>query len=83
MAALDAPTAAPSKSASASTGLKSPFVPRQPEITTFAYVSSGLQPLTAGLESVIVTSFPFSEIRTSTFSKAGALDPTSASIAEG
>ena len=63
--------------------MKSPFVPRPPEITTFASVSSGLPPLTAGLESVIVTSLAFSEITASTFSKAGTLDPTSASIAEG
>src|SRR5512143_759583 len=40
-AARLAPTAAPSSSASASTGLKSPFVPRPPETIARASVSSG------------------------------------------
>ncbi|CAB4615789.1 unannotated protein [freshwater metagenome] len=54
MAARDAPTAAPSESAKASTAAKSPLVPRPPETTIFASVSSGRPPLATGSSAVTV-----------------------------
>ena len=52
-AARLAPTAAPSESANSSTGLKSPPVPRPPETTIAASVSSGRPVAFLGCESVI------------------------------
>ena len=53
-------------SAKDSTAAKSPFVPRPPETTTDASVSSGRPPLTGGCEDEIEDFFAASEIVTET-----------------
>ena len=55
-------------SAKDSTAAKSPFVPRPPETTTDASVSSGRPPLTGGCEDEIEDFFAASEIVTATLS---------------
>jgi len=66
------------ESAKASTGLKSPFVPRPPETTTFASVSSGRPPCTGGFEEVTVAFFAPSAIVSATVSTAGVVAVKSA-----
>src|SRR5699024_3865904 len=71
-AAREAPTAAPRLSANASTWEKSPEVPRPPETTLAASVSSGRPDFSRGLESVIFAVNAASEIVTDTCSTAPA-----------
>ena len=71
-AARLAPTAAPRVSAKPSTGEKSPPVPRPPETTIEASVSSGRPDLAFGLRSVIGAALARSERATSTRSMAPA-----------
>ena len=80
VAARDAPTAAPRISAKASTGLKSPFVPRPPETTIEASVNSGRPPLTAGCVDVTTPSLAASEIVGVKSSVVGAALPAIGSI---
>src|ERR1019366_9485263 len=61
-AAREAPTAAPRESANSSTGEKSPAVPRPPETTIAASVSSGRPDAALGWLSVIRAAFALAEI---------------------
>jgi hypothetical protein len=62
-------------SANASTGLKSPFVPRPPETTIEASVNSGRPPFTTGWVDVTTPSFDASEIVGVKSSVVGVADP--------
>src|SRR6478672_11542442 len=76
-AAREAPTAAPRESANSSTLEKSPPVPRPPETTIAASVSSGRPVAALGWRSVILAVLAASEIVTSTTSSAAAPETAS------
>ena len=80
----DAPTAAPSESASSSTmpKLSALPTPRPPSTTTLASVSSGRSPATAGSREVILVAFS-AGAGTSTLTTSPAPSDGSASIAPG
>src|SRR5699024_6648834 len=71
-AAREAPTAAPRVSAKVSTGPKSPPVPRPPETTIGASVSSGRPVCFFGSDAVILAALACSEMLTESSSKAPA-----------
>src|SRR5687767_5824137 len=76
-AAREAPTAAPSESANASTSEKSPPVPRPPDTTIAASVSSGRPEASFGLLEVILAPLAASETSTETASTLPAPDVAS------
>src|SRR4051812_45025365 len=74
-AAREAPTAAPTASANASTGPKSPFVPRPPETTIAASDRSGRPLFSLGRRSTIFADLARSETVTGTAITSGVAGP--------
>src|SRR5215212_5167411 len=79
-AARDAPTAAPRESANASTSVKSPPVPRPPDTTIAASVSSGRPDASLGADDVILAVLAASEMSAVTASTAPAAGAASGAV---